>query len=640
MANSWTLTSLAMLKVRIDVQHGDYLDYLEPFVLEVLRKTRPPVIKDEDIATSLLEEFGLRIPHRGIQLVLGRIRKRGIIDKRDSLYVLVKEISDTGIDQRRAQAKQRIDVLVHQLAEYAAKEHDRKWSEEYAAEVLKGYLSTFGVDCLKTYIHRTALPELAKKTPQEIRVVHAFVRHSHRTSVESFESLIVVIKGHMLANALLCPDLESLQKKFDYVTFFLDTGFLLGVLGLQADPENKAAQDLVSLLRELRGKLAVFDNTVAELTNLLKAAEEQLKNPNTTLRLAVELRDQGRTVSDIVLVRSQLEQLLEQKGIAPRPFPETTKEFQIDQLQLDSLLKDAMDYRRDEARTHDVDCIRSIFTLRRSLRPKRLEDALAVFVTTNQSVSRVAFEFGKHFEHSREVSAVITDFSLANVAWLKAPLRAPDLPEHEILAACYAALEPSDLLWTKYLAEVDKLKKASAISENDHAFLRLDTIAREELMDLTLGEDEALTSESVLEILQRAKDAIVKEAQAKSERLGEENLNLRHRQSAMISTMYRNAEVAGGVCAWFVGIACSVAALVAGGALPFLFHESVNRYHILGWSVGALVVFGGFLGLNDLIFGKSIKDIFQFTRRRSTTVVFNLLRRLNGLGSDNMGDTL
>lgn len=640
MANSWTLTSLAMLKVKIDFQHGDYLDYLEPFVLEVLRKTQPPVIKDEEIATCLLEEFGLRIPHRGIQLVLGRIRKRGTIEKKEGLYILAKEIKDTGIDQRRSLAKQRIDILVHQLAEYAAKEHERTWTDEYAAEVLKSYLSTFGVDCLKTYIHRTALPDLAKKTPQEIRVVHAFVRHSHRTSVESFENLIVVIKGHMLANALLCPDLESLQKKFDQVTFFLDTGFLLGALGLQAEPENKAAQDLVLLLRELRGKLAVFDNTVAELTNLLKAAEDQLKNPHTTLRLAVELRNQGRSVSDITLVRSQLELLLEKRGIVSRPFPKHVNEFQIDEVQLDSLLKEAMEYRRDEARTHDVDCIRSIFTLRRNSRPKRLEDALAVFVTTNRSVARVAFEFGKQFEHSREVSAVITDFSLANVAWLKAPLRAPDLPEHEILAACYAALEPSEILWTKYLAEVDKLQSTSVISESDHAFLRLDTIAREELMDLTLGEDEALTSESVIEILERAKQSIVQEAQAKTELLGAENRDLRQKQSAIISTMYHNAEVAGDICAWTVGIVCTVAALVAGGALPFLFHESVSRFQMLTWSVGALVVFGVGLGLNDLIFGHSIKDIFQFTRRRSTTGAFNLLRRLNGLGSDTVDESL
>ena len=31
---------------------------------------------------------------------------------------------------------------------------------------------------------------------------------------------------------------------------------------------------------------------------------------------------------------------------------------------------------------------------------------------------------------------MITDFSLANVAWLKAPLRSRDLPKLEVIAAC------------------------------------------------------------------------------------------------------------------------------------------------------------------------------------------------------------
>ena len=122
-----------------------------------------------------------------------------------------------------------------------------------------------------------------------------------------------------------------------------------------------------------------------------------------------------------------------------------------------------------------------------------------MLVTNNSGFARAAFEYGREQEASREVSSVITDFSLANMAWLKAPLGAPSIPVTELLAFAYAALEPSTVLMDKYLKEVEKLEAQGEISARDHQVLRSSQLAHAELMNLTLGEEGALTEQTVSE---------------------------------------------------------------------------------------------------------------------------------------------
>ncbi len=54
-----TLTSLAILKVNVD-QGGDYLEYLRPFILQVLVDHRPDIITDQIVCDYIQEQFDLQ----------------------------------------------------------------------------------------------------------------------------------------------------------------------------------------------------------------------------------------------------------------------------------------------------------------------------------------------------------------------------------------------------------------------------------------------------------------------------------------------------------------------------------------------------------------------------------------------------
>ena len=78
-ASTATLTSLAILKVNVD-QGKDYLDYLRPFVLQVLVERKPDPITNGVVSGYIGEKFGLVIPERTVEIVLKRISRNHAIE--------------------------------------------------------------------------------------------------------------------------------------------------------------------------------------------------------------------------------------------------------------------------------------------------------------------------------------------------------------------------------------------------------------------------------------------------------------------------------------------------------------------------------------------------------------------------------
>lgn len=138
-------------------------------------------------------------------------------------------------------------------------------------------------------------------------------------------------------------------------------------------------------------------------------------------------------------------------------------------------------------------------------------------ITNNSALANAAFEYGNQVEKSGEISTVLTDFSVANISWLKAPQAVPLLPQREIMAFAYATLRPSDDFLVKILEQADKLETEGKISPENHQLLRSSHYAQQLLYHTTLGEEEGLTEETISQALQKVSDEIRKKELIKLE---------------------------------------------------------------------------------------------------------------------------
>ena len=611
-----TLTSLAILKVQID-QDKDYLDYLRPFVQQILSKNPPEIIADSNVSSAIRDQFGLEIPARAVQIVLKRLARDLPIRLEHGVYRIVGELPNPGLDVKKVGALRHINTIVAGLSDFARQNGQTFASSEGPVGALLAFLSRFSISCIRSYLRGTVLPKVTDGPNTDIVLVSEYLLSIQNRDLPRFESFMVLVQGHMLANSLLCPDLQDAPRSYKGVTFFFDTRLVVRLLGLEGALEQNAVEHLVRLLGDLGGRVALFSHTRDELETVLSGSAEYVNKPGGRGSIVLEARRAGRTKSDILMLLQELDERLDELGLVVIRTPRYRSDFQIDETVFERVLDDEVSYLNPRAREYDVNSVRSVYALRENVRARSLEKCGAVLVTSNSAFARAAFEYGRKHEVSQEVSPVISDFSLANMAWLKAPLGAPDVPRVEVLAYSYAAVQPSAEFLEKVLTESDRLHKSGRISARQHQLMRSSVLAQDELAKLTLGDDRAIRAETILQSLERVEREIKLEESvrltdeqqkhgATKQRLAEierENAGIRRR--IFWSSRSRARAMARSVTGLILG-ALLLATAAGLGIRP--------AWPVAGWLLFASSVIMSALAVANLMWGETalaIQDRFQ-----------------------------
>ena len=629
-----TLTSLAILKVHIDQGH-DYLDYLRPFILQVLVEHKPDPVTIEVVSDYIRTQFGLEIPRRTVEIVLKRISKRHPLKKKYGVYQITGDLPDPQLASKQASAEEHIWAVLHGLRQFSQETINPIANDEDAVTAICAFLARFAITCLRAYLRGTAIPGLEGDHQTDIVLVSDYIQQVQQADREQFNSFLILVQGHMLANALLCPDLQNTPKTYQKVTFYLDTPLLVQRLGSDGEAKQAAARELIALVSNLGGKFAAFSHSRDELKQVLQGAANFLERPDGRGSIVFEARKRGITKSDLLLLAESIDDKLSAAGIEIEVTPRYTKDSQIDETVFEQVLKDGISYQNPRAKEYDINSVRSIYTIRANRFAPSLEKARAVLVTNNAAFAKAAWEYGQQHESFRNVSSVITDFTLANMAWLKAPMGAPTVPITQLLGVSYAALEPSSALLGKYLREVDRLEKQGTITEQDHLLLRSSPNVYDELMHLTLGEDAALTAETVTETLERVSNEIKKEESGKlmteqeAHQRTQDALNSqRDRNQKIVERVYWRCHSKARVIAWIPSMVIGI--MLLGGLSAPLGLGLNDPIFAWGIAIGSIIV--ALLTLTNLLFGSTVKGLHNWVKNRCLTWLFK--REAKAIGID------
>jgi len=604
----------------VNIDEGkDYLNYLRPFILQVLVDNTSDPVTDRLVHDRLITQFGLEIPGHTIQLVLKRFARANLIKRQEGVYWITGSLPNPGIAGKKSEAERHIHAVINGLIEFAKLDGHSIANEEEAVTAITGFLLEFNIDCLRAYLQGTAIPATAHLEKAHIVLVSDFVRHLQRANPERFESFLIMVQGHMLANALLCPDLQFAPKSYKGVTFYLDTPLLVHQLGLEGTAKKGAIDELIDLVRRLGGTVAYFSHSRRELDLVIKGAAAHVNTPGGRGAVVLEAQRIGKTKSDLLLLAGQVDNLLADIKINSKKTPPYIVDYQIDETIFEQILEDEVNYYNPRAREFDVNSVRSIYVLRGNTKPASIERCRAICITSNVAFARAAAEYGKRNEGVDEVSSVITDFSLANMAWLKAPMGAPSLPQAELLAYSYAALQPSRAFLERFLEKINKLQAQGRISERDHQLLRSSTIAQEELMGLTLGNEDSLTEETVIEILRRVTNEIKQEEAAKVAReidSHRETKTMLEQTKAELSKLqkkiYWKCKRKSQICALFVS--CTLSILLIFGIVGGLGLKARSPW--FGWPLFLGSALLAVATLANLIIGTTIRHIHEGIQAR------------------------
>lgn len=513
---SQIISSLAILKVNSDTLRKDYIENFVPFVAQCVLLSKPSVVSISELQGKMVDEFGLSIPQNSLKVILKRAAKASYIRKEENTYVPNYDVLNTlNFESTRQRVLREHSALMEKLIRFASDKFHIQLPGGKAEGVLLSYITQHDIELLSSSVSGTPIPKIRTLPKKEHYLISAFVRHLYDNDPEGFNYLDTIVKGHMLANTLIFPDLTHVGRRFNRTSVYFDTALMLRVLGYEGEASQAPCKELVGLLYPLGASIRCFSHTRQEIYNVLYACMHMLsftKAEVPTGRTFRHLSDIGYKQSDVELELAKLDKKIEALGIKIVDKPEYSESFQIDEIALEEALEEEVKYgpERIKAREHDVQCLSAIYRLRKGRDYSEIEDCGALFVTCNNSLSRSSWKFFRKQGYTSEEAAPIamTDYAFTTILWLKKPMAAPNLPQKYIIADSYAAMEPSDHLWREYLAEIETLNERKDISTDDYYLLRTSPRARAKLMELTMGDEGAFVEGTSQEILERVKQSI------------------------------------------------------------------------------------------------------------------------------------
>lgn len=517
--SSLTLSSLAYINISWTNENKSYLDNFLPFVLEVLRGSTTP-LDQSDIQQGILEKFGLRFPPDVVRALIKRaVKVRKVTRIQDSARLrLVDGISEKlpNVASQRGTALRQQNLVIDRLISFAYDRFDRQWEQEFAERALITYIEDHALPMLSSSVrgeHETINPA---DESAENYIIASFVTKVADNDPEVFDYLDMMVKGYMLASVLYLDSAGHRLQKFSRTTIYLDTSICLQALGYDGEQARNATTTMLQLARDQNANLACFEHTLKETRGVLRAVKNALsRNPDTARGIrGVEkhLRESNASPMDVEMAIIKLEDNLSALGVSVFPAPEYEEYLNVDERALEETLEKYVQYREHTPLVADLNSLTAVHRIRRGHCNDKLETCRAILLTDNESLvraSRSFFNSGKH-----EWPLAMVSSSLTTLLWVKSPTAAPELPKRRIMADCISILSPSETFWVALLDEVDRLADRDLIDPNDVNLLIYDLEAQRAIMDLTKGDPQCITGDTVASAVAKTRNEIIEPTKA------------------------------------------------------------------------------------------------------------------------------
>ncbi len=516
------VSALAVIKVNWD-ENKDYIANFVPVVAHCIRGAEHDAISLPDTQALVYETFGLRIPQGPLQTILHRMSRENILRRRHGVYYRVPEALehfDLGAD--RADVLRQHAHLVALLVDFAAR-LGRQWDEAQAEQALLGYVEVLAEPILGAVVAGEPVVDLPKIDVEGSVLTSRFVLDLCQKEPQAFEYLVTVVKGTMLANVLFLPEAFSGGRaRLGEVEVYLDTPIVLRAMGYAEEPYRVPAEELIELLREEGAKLRIFEHTLHEVEGVLDGAAATYRTGTQKDHFPGDVVDyfasESFSRSDVEMDIGSLLGRLQDHGIQVVPTPEHSEQLALAERDLEAALKEGVHYHRHGTMVKDLDSLTAVYRRRGGEVRRHVESCHALLVTTNTTLAHVSRVFFSQVFTGRSVPICMSDYALAAIAWLMNPTQAADLPRSQIVAISYAALNPPDDVWRKYLSEIRRLQEKGELSEEQVGLLLFSPDARLELMNATSGDVGAFATGTIAQVLRHAEESARAEVEEELER--------------------------------------------------------------------------------------------------------------------------
>lgn len=452
------ILSLAILKVNYD-ENKDYLETFIPMIAECIKDGEDDVIGITDIQNKMKELFYLNIPQHAIKALLNKACKLKYLIKDNKKFIRNNiNLKNLNFKDKKVEMLKKQNELILDLIEYVDKNFDELWEIQEAEEYLLKFIESNQIMSFKKIIFDNNNMNITNK---ERMYVAKYIENLIKIDSHLFSYLEEVLKGLIISTIVFVKEPSEIKKKINNMTVYFDTSFIIFALGYADEIKKTPCEELLNLINENNINARCFRHTIDEVIGILTACAYRINTEDMSKVYGPSIEyfiRNNKTKSDIQLMINNLEANLLKIKIKIEDTPDYNNKCYIDEEKLKESLSSKISYNSEQAVDRDIKSISAIMRLRNGRETSRIEDSKAIFITTNFRLIKEVNRYLNIDESLIGIMPIISDYAFTNFLWLKKPLVSNDLSRKRIIAECYAATQPTESLWNKYIREIDNLK--------------------------------------------------------------------------------------------------------------------------------------------------------------------------------------
>lgn len=435
-------------------------------------------------------------------------------------------------------------VYTNSIEQFKDVENDIRASEKNHQRLMQSFIEfckkrnvTYTLDNAKnifiSYINTQKLAHISGHIPdstEDKRVDYLFgqfVFDLKSNNLILFDYLNSMVIGAVLADCLVFYELLENGSPLNRLTVVLDTTPVFISLGIDVVNRKEYYENLLSTLKHKGAKLAMFEHSYNEMLYILEGSKTWVESydydPIKASAATEYFRDIGASKEDVEELSVSLRQRISDLGIEiidpsydPKNHPYQIDEEKLTNMIIEQYQKTNKFFDLDAQKRSidlDVKSIALLYFLRKKQKPIHIQDAKYIFITANRTLEKVAKEFDKTYEDgSKSIPPTLTDVFLGTYLWLSDPIKIAQMNEQQIMTQAYLAFQPNDELLEKLSNSANSLLESGEISSETCYMMRSSRLVSEKLAEKTLGNPEAYTEMTPLEILHEIQDDAAQKA--------------------------------------------------------------------------------------------------------------------------------
>lgn len=519
--------SLAL--IRSSYLPEDFISTYVPFVATLLVEKNYETINVNQIITDFKNVYGFIIPNTPMITILKKCSAKNIIYRGDDgiFYVNKENAKKLSFTDHAKAETEKYTYILEQLIEHVSKLYTRNIS---ISEAEKMFLSFLEDNSAKTItLNFSEFNSKWKTSKSNYYIVSNFITDASRNKHSLYRLIRDIAVAYLIVSAITFDENDGGTAKEDLcdLILYLDTPFVLRVLGLNTDEMKASCLDLMEELKLCNYTFKIFSHTYDEIINILNDCERWIENPSYEAKHAsLALRyfcKKKYNKTDITMYICKLSEELKSLNIEiddENYYDQKYNSLQIDDVPIRNGIIDT--YKKNNpnfdeiAKQNTIECdvksISAIYKLRKKGTYRTYKDAKYLFLTNNSTLAYVSriFSSDQNPSDKYNIYPCITDVVLGTKIWLKTPIqRIERFSQKKLLADCMASMTPSEELVNMLSESIESLYERKNITESDYYLLKVYAFDRNYLEKQTLNDEATFNDKITEEILEEIKNEIV-----------------------------------------------------------------------------------------------------------------------------------